>query len=413
MTENKSPFSIFSLKGSFVFVAILFLLGVVIQLIYGQVPVEALKFPINLYLFIELFFITIALWVLFKKMKFVQWLASSRAALSSISFFAMVVLIMAIIPQSDSSSKIIHSLGFNKVIYSWIYAFAITFLLLSLGLVTIRRMLPFRGRNIAFFINHFGLWLAMSTSILGFADKQEMFMPVNVNQLVWYAENDQKVITELPFALKLEKFTVKYHPPKIALMNKQGEPFKIQGDQLKEVQGKTVLQISKYKIEILDFYEHAFFNGDTIVNSPGIMGTTVAAKIKLNINQDSVIQTWINPSSFMFQGNYLVIHPDTILGLLSPEPSYYGSDVLLYTKSGIDGEQRTIAVNKPISAEGWKIYQYSYDGRLGKDSPYSVFLVIRDPWLPFVYIGIYLMMAGAIWLLFSRNVKKTNKISPL
>lgn len=409
MAKDKASFSIFSLKGSFVFVAILFVMGLILQFSVGIIPVEKLRFPMNLYIFIELFFITLALWVLFKKKKFVQWLASSKAALAAISLFAFTVLIMAITPQGNTKSEIINALGLNQMIYSWMYAFSVAFLLLSLGLVTIRRMLPFKGRNIAFFVNHFGLWLATSTSILGFADKQQLLMPVNVNQLVWYAENDQKVITELPFALKLEQFTVKYHPPKIALMNKEGEPYKAKGDQLKEINNKETLNISGHKIEIIDFYEHAFINGDTIVNAAGVAGTTVAAKIKLNILKDSVVETWISSGNYMFSGNYLILHPDTILGLLSPEPSYYGSDVLLYTKSGIDGERRTIAVNKPISAEGWTIYQYSYDGRLGKDSPYSVFSVIRDPWLPIVYVGIFLMMAGAIWLLFSRNVTKTNK----
>lgn len=73
------------------------------------------------------------------------------------------------------------------------------------------------------------------------------------------------------------------------------------------------------------------------------------------------------------------------------------SDVTVYTKSGIS-QRDTIRVNKPLSVRGWKIYQYSYDETMGKESDISVFELVRDPWLPFVYAGIFMMLAGAVWL---------------
>ena len=73
------------------------------------------------------------------------------------------------------------------------------------------------------------------------------------------------------------------------------------------------------------------------------------------------------------------------------------SDVTVYTKSGIVLRD-TIRVNKPLSVHGWKIYQYSYDASKGKESDISVFELVRDPWLPFVYAGLFMMLAGAVWL---------------
>lgn len=81
-----------------------------------------------------------------------------------------------------------------------------------------------------------------------------------------------------------------------------------------------------------------------------------------------------------------------------PEYSYM-SDVTVFTKSGL-AVRDTIRVNKPLSVRGWKIYQYSYDEAMGDQSEYSVFELVRDPWLPFVYAGIFMMLAGAVcqWL---------------
>ncbi|MBR6141124.1 MAG: cytochrome c biogenesis protein ResB [Bacteroidaceae bacterium] len=73
----------------------------------------------------------------------------------------------------------------------------------------------------------------------------------------------------------------------------------------------------------------------------------------------------------------------------------YVSDVTVYTKSGI-AVRDTIRVNKPLSVRGWKIYQYSYDEAKGSMSDISVFELVRDPWLPYVYLGIFMLLAGAV-----------------
>jgi hypothetical protein len=80
-------------------------------------------------------------------------------------------------------------------------------------------------------------------------------------------------------------------------------------------------------------------------------------------------------------------------------PKRFASDITVYTEDGkiIRG---TVEVNKPLKVNGWKIYQYGYDPSRGADSPYSVFQLVRDPWIFWVYLGIFLMIAGALCLLF-------------
>lgn len=80
-------------------------------------------------------------------------------------------------------------------------------------------------------------------------------------------------------------------------------------------------------------------------------------------------------------------------------PRRFASDISVYTKDGgnVGG---TVEVNKPLKVNGWKIYQYGYDSKAGAESAYSVFLLVRDPWLLLVYIGIAMMLAGALCLMF-------------
>ena len=78
-------------------------------------------------------------------------------------------------------------------------------------------------------------------------------------------------------------------------------------------------------------------------------------------------------------------------------PKRFASEVNILTKSG-KNVHTTIDVNKPAEVDGWKIYQYGYDTAAGVNSQISIFELVRDPWLPLVYAGIAMMLAGALCL---------------
>lgn len=65
----------------------------------------------------------------------------------------------------------------------------------------------------------------------------------------------------------------------------------------------------------------------------------------------------------------------------------------------VDGVPMTTAVNAPCSHEGWTIYQHSYDQWEGA---YSILLLVRDPWLPLVYLGMMMLAMGSVMLLFGK-----------
>jgi hypothetical protein len=76
-------------------------------------------------------------------------------------------------------------------------------------------------------------------------------------------------------------------------------------------------------------------------------------------------------------------------------PRRFASDIQILTKTG-KNIQTTVEVNKPIEVDGWKIYQYGYDTQMGAMSQTSILELVSDPWLPLVYTGIYMMLAGAV-----------------
>ena len=76
-------------------------------------------------------------------------------------------------------------------------------------------------------------------------------------------------------------------------------------------------------------------------------------------------------------------------------PRRFASDIQILTKTG-KSVQATVEVNKPVEVDGWKIYQYGYDTQMGAMSQTSILELVSDPWLPLVYTGIYMMLAGAV-----------------
>ena len=77
------------------------------------------------------------------------------------------------------------------------------------------------------------------------------------------------------------------------------------------------------------------------------------------------------------------------------KPKRYASEIQILTKSGKNIET-TIDVNKPYEVDGWKIYQYGYDTQMGAQSQIAILELVSDQWLPWVYAGFYMMLAGAV-----------------
>ena len=78
-------------------------------------------------------------------------------------------------------------------------------------------------------------------------------------------------------------------------------------------------------------------------------------------------------------------------------PKRFASEIQILTKTKKNIET-VIDVNKPYEVDGWKIYQYGYDTQRGAQSQISILELVSDPWLPWVYTGIFMMLAGTVLL---------------
>jgi cytochrome c biogenesis protein ResB len=80
------------------------------------------------------------------------------------------------------------------------------------------------------------------------------------------------------------------------------------------------------------------------------------------------------------------------------QPKLFRSELLV--GSGAEQRKAVIEVNRPWSIDGWKMYQSGYGPKAGSDSKISIVELVRDPWLPVVYVGLFMILGGVLDLLF-------------
>ena len=403
--ENKKPIwvSPWGYPEGWLLVIGLMLTGFALQIAVGGLNRTALSWPLNLYAGAGFTAILIGAWVLFKNNKRspVQWLAGIPAAITSIAMVTFLVLLMGFTLQDDAQNPVwIQKLGLSNMTGSWPFLLGMTYFLASLGMTTIKRIVPLKGRNIGFFLNHAGLYIIIMGGLLGSADLQRYTMQLYEGEIVWYATDHHGNQAEMPLALELLSFNMEEYNPKVVVIDPYtGRIIPETIPEMFEIDTGHRGTILGYDVEIETFLKLSGKIEDRYepVND---FGAAPAAFVRVTGKDGTETEGWISTGSFMIPHSLVDLNHvyDYALAMTIPQASHYSSDVILYTQSG-DAREVRIEVNHPVSAEGWKLYQYSYDDRFGRWSPSTVIEAIRDPWLPVVYTGIFMVLFGSVYLM--------------
>ncbi len=378
---------------------ILTLIGFLIEFITPGNGVDIPSTPYNVYIFFGVITVIVFIHIFFKERYFIKWLSSVPVAISSIVALSFVVLIMGLTHQEDVADSLLTKMGITHLAKSWVLLVCASYFLLNLGLVIMRRALPLTKKNIGFIFNHFGLWLTVMTAVLGSGDLKRLRMVVFENEgQVWIAEDENKIQYEMPIAIDLKDFVLEEYNPKISLIdNTSGEIINKDGKGLPLIEEGKEYNLLHWTIKIDTLYKFAALLEDKYVEYPSD-GACQAVKVTATNQLDnSSISEWLSAGSYIFDYKYIVLDQKYSLVMLQPEPEKYISKVTLYAndKTVID---TVIEVNKPIKINGWKVYQLSYDKTKGRWSEASVFELVRDPWISVVYLGMFFVLAGGLYL---------------
>jgi len=362
-----------------------------------------ISYPYNIVFLVGYIIILFILYKWFSTTQLIRWLTKVPASISSIALVTLLVMIMGIIPQIPSESNFINNLGLNHITSNWAFLLIVFQFLTCLGLISIKRILQFKWSNFGFILNHVGLFLALVSGMLGTGDLQRLSINVYEGEPSWIATNAKKNKVELPFAFYLKDFLIEEYHPKLALVdNKTGSIAHNNGKNLYLVNEGETYYFQNFEVTINKFLTSAGRIGDRYfpVNE---LGSPPAASITVkNTKNDSIQSAWISSGSFRYPYESLKISEEYSVVMTIPEVKKFSSDIDILTKEG-ERISTVLEVNKPFKYKGWKIYQLSYDDKMGKWSNLSVLELVKDPWLPVIYIGIFMMIAGAVYMFWMGN----------
>lgn len=385
--------------------------GFVLQATLGRIEWAAFAMPVNLIALSAYLILLVAAHLLRHRLYLFQWLSTYPAAVSALAFTTLLTVAMGLIRQLPSQHPGAGFPGFSQMLSQWSFVLSYIWLVTSLGLTILRAGFPFRWSKIPFWLNHAGLFIAIVCATIGNADMQRLKMTTQTGKAEWRAFDDDGNLHELPLAIELQQFTIDEYPPKLMLIdNASGKALPAENPShiLIENDVKSGL-LADWQITIEEVLPLAasVTTADTVRFSEfHSLGATTAALVKaVNAKTGTQRHGWVSCGSFIFP--YKALRLDETASLVMPdlEPQRFASAVTVYTERG-KVLADTIEVNRPLEVDGWKIYQLSYDETKGKWSDISIFELVRDPWLPFVYAGIWMLVAGAACLFLQLRTRK-------
>ena len=393
-------------RESSLFTAIAVIAGFAVQYAGLGRGVPQAHLPYNA-LFLGLFGIAIiSAGLAFRNNAFVKWLGGIPLGLCLIFAIALLSLVGGIVPQKAAEPGSLSALlGLNQIFSSWPFALTILLFLGNLGLSLSWRLVPFKLKNLQFILFHAGFWIALSCGIFGAPDLQRLVMKVDEGREsnIGYSM-ESEAPQQLPFSVFLHDFSLEEYPPQLFLFDPQS------GQPLIELSKATTLVKKGVKaswkgvtVEVLDFIPYALPGKNGIPEAADRAAGIAFAKVKISSN-GAPVEGWISTGSPMLKPWALPCNKLFLL-MTAGSPKAFLSEVTVHDGKGTQ-TKATLEVNHPITFMGWKIYQMGYDNQAGRWSQYSLIEVIHDPWLPAVYLGFFMIMAGNI-LFFWNGIKQS------
>lgn len=436
----------YTLKEGAAIVAGLLVTGGLLQVTLGPLEWGLFAWPANFITLILFVFLLIVAYLLRKRSYFCLFMSTMQAAIPAIAAAAILTLIMGVTKQVAEGKRPMDPVGLTKMLSFWPFILVYVWMTAILGEVTINQIARFSWRRFPTLVSHVGLFIILTCGTLGSADMLRVKMYCETGQPEWRGLDAFNNVHQLPVAIQLEKFTIDEYPPKLMLIDKTGRPLpQDKPENLLVDNGMKSGQLLDCKIDILKRIDNAVpvmlskmigkmpegMMGNIRMDSLGqarnkdgyiasdASGSACALLVRVtrgvNANgssdsnlikgQKQVVTGWITSGSYLFPYQALRLKDGRMLAMPNREPRRFASLVNIYTQSG-QNIQTEIEVNKPFTIEGWKIYQLSYNEQMGKWSNLSVFELVTDPWLPVVYIGIFMLLIGSVGMFLTASRKK-------
>ena len=378
----------------------LLITGALLQVSIGAMEWLVFMWPANIIALTALVIVSGLFYALRSKVYLFRFMTQVEAAVPALATASVLTVIMGLSRQVADGHPAMDPVGLSRMLSFWPFVLIYLWNVVIVAEVGIHQLMHFRKRFIPSLVSHIGLFIFITCGTLGSADMQRLKMYCEEGKPEWRGIDNFQQVHELPIAIELQKFSIDEYPPKLAIFDtKSGKSLPAM---LKMIKGMPAQMMKMMRMDDLGMRINA--GGFVEYKDKGAATAILVRAQKGNV----VKEGWVSSGSYMFPMSTLKLDKRTEIAMSAREPLRYASDVNIYTKDGQTFKAR-IEVNKPVTVGTWKIYQLDFNKEQGKWSTLSVYELVSDPWLPATYVGIYLLIIGAVLMFVTAGRNKYKK----
>lgn len=364
----------------------LLITGALLQVSIGPVEWLVFMWPANI---IALAILIVALglfYALRSKVYLFKFMTQVEAAVPALAAASVLTIIMGLSRQVPEGRPAVDPIGLTRMLSFWPFVLIYLWNIVIVAEVGIQQLMHFQKRFIPSLISHLGLFIFVTCGTLGSADMQRLKMYCEEGKPEWRGIDDHQEVHELPLAIELQKFTIDEYPPKLAIFDsKTGKVLpKDKPQNIIIEQNFTSEELLGWNITVEKYIEDAMpasmlkmmkgmpaqmmqmMKMDDLgmrINAGGFVeykGKGAATAILIKAQKGSVVKKgWVSSGSYMFPMSSLKLDDKTEIAMSAREPLRYAS--------------------------------------------------VSDPWLPATYVGIYLLLIGAVLMFITAGRNKYKK----
>ena len=388
--------------------ALLFVAGTALQIAFGDLNNEFLRYPWGLIIAVNYLYLLVLIHFQKERWKWLRQLADHYACTSSLAAMVVMTIIFGLTRQDPTTEGLIGALGFSRMTSSWAFNILLLYFTTTTGLAVMEDLTHLRQRRVAAVLSHFAVFVVLVAGIFGSGDKLRVTVSLNEGQPSHWGISRAGEPVELPFVLTLKDFAMEEYAPKLYVLDAMTERSSREFLSVEEVGSQTTIEgWHLTAVENLDMAGH--MPDSDVWRAMEHVGAAPAVYVKArNQITGAEAEGWVSCGSFVFEPSYLFLDNRLAVAMPRREAKHYLSRLSIEQ----EGKTRDVAieVNHPARVGAWRIYQMGYDTERGRWSERSVVECVRDGWYSAIHIALWSMLVASVVMFLTAGGRKRKEV---
>ena len=396
-------------KRAFLRCALLFVAGTALQLAFGDLQNEFLRYPWGLIIAVNYLYLLVFIHFQKSRWKWLGQLADHYACSSSLGAMVLMTIIFGLTRQDPATEGLIGALGFSRMTTSWAFNILLLYFTTTTGLAVLEDLSHIRQRRVAAVLSHLAVFVILVAGIFGSGDKLRVTVTTQEGTSThWGVSRDGKQV-ELPFVLTLEEFSMEEYAPKLYVLDAMTERSSREFLSVESEGAQATIEgWHLTAVKSLDMAGHMPDSEE--YSAMEHVGAAPAVYVRArNVMTGAQVDGWVSCGSFVFEPSYLFLDNRMAVAMPRREAKHYLSRMNVEEDDGTK-HNFEIEVNHPARVGSWRIYQMGYDTERGRWSDVSVVECVRDGWYSAIHIALWTMLVAGVVMFLTAGGRKRKEV---